>query len=223
MQFMNFSRLAALFFALLVIFGPVEVAAQKKKTTVDPTQALAAQIEASFNTFKPTGLSVAIVKDGQVVLHKALGLANAETNEPATTASLFNIASCSKAFTAAAIGLLVEEGKLRWEDKVIDFLPGFALSDPWVTAQFTIRDLLCHRSGLGTFDGDLLWYGSHYTDEQILAHVRYLPLRQEFRTDFGYQNNMYVFLGRSICRRPARATMSSRPTPRWHAGILTGK
>jgi CubicO group peptidase (beta-lactamase class C family) len=189
------TSLRALSLALVLILSATTLLAQKKKPSADPMQALAQQIEASYNVFKPTGLSIAIVKDGQVVLANAYGLANAETKEAAQTSSLYNIASCSKAFTAAAIGLLVEEGKLRWEDKVIDFLPGFQLSDPWVTSQFTIRELLCHRSGLGTFDGDLLWYASDYTDEQIMAHMRHLPLRQEYRTEFGYQNNLYTVAG----------------------------
>ncbi len=191
---MNPSRLRVTFLAVLILLTSLAAPAQKKKAA-DPVADLQQQVEASFNVFKPTGLSIAIVKDGQVVLSKGFGFANAETKDPALGSSLYNIASCSKAFTAAALGLLVEEGKLRWEDKVIDHLPGFQLSDPWVTAQFTVKDLLCHRSGLGTFDGDLLWYASNYTDEEIMAHMRYLPLRQEFRSEFGYQNNMYTVAG----------------------------
>jgi CubicO group peptidase (beta-lactamase class C family) len=196
MQLRNDLRRSALLTLLLWVGCSTLLLAQKHKTPVPvPSQDPAALAEGSFNTFKPTGLSVAIVKDGQVVFAKGFGFANAETKEPAQTNSLYNIASCTKAFTAAAIGLLVEEGKLRWEDKVIDHLPGFQLSDPWVTSELTIKDLLCHRSGLGTFDGDLLWYGTHYTDEQVIAHMRYLPLRQEFRTEFGYQNNLYTTAG----------------------------
>lgn len=190
-----FASIAVPVLLVLWMALPQAVLAQKKKPAADPAAQLTELIEASFNTFKPTGLSVAIVKDGQVVLAKGWGSANAETNVPAASSSLYNIASCSKAFTAAAIGLLVEEGKLRWEDKVRDHLPDFQMSDPYITANLTIRDLLCHRSGLGTFDGDLLWYGTDYTDEEIVAHIRHLPIRQEFRSEFGYQNNLYTVAG----------------------------
>lgn len=169
--------------------------AQKNKPAADPKKELLAKIEASYNVFKPAGLAVAVVKDGQVLLSQGWGTANADTKAAVHSNSVFNIASCSKAFTAAAIGLLVEEGKLRWEDKVIDYIPGFQLSDPWVTSELTIRDLLCHRSGLGTFDGDLLWYGTSYKDEDVVARMRHLPLRQGFRSEFGYQNNLYTVAG----------------------------
>ncbi|MFM2376091.1 MAG: hypothetical protein RLZZ165_1188 [Bacteroidota bacterium] len=152
-------------------------------------------VEASYEAFKPTGLCVAVVKDGRVVLSKGWGSADKDANRPAESGSLFNIASCTKAFTAACIGMLVAQGKLRWEDKVIDHIAGFQLSDACITSQLTVRDLLCHRSGLGTFDGDLLWYGTDYTDEQILAHLRHLPIRQDFRSEFGYQNNLYMVAG----------------------------
>ncbi|MEY3444630.1 MAG: hypothetical protein RLZZ519_2911, partial [Bacteroidota bacterium] len=116
---------------------PSNATAQKKKTVADASTQLQQLVENSFNTFKTTGLSVAIVKDGQVVLAKGFGSANTEANTPAASGSLYNIASCSKAFTAAAIGLLVEEGKLRWEDKVRDHLPDFQMADPYITAQMT--------------------------------------------------------------------------------------
>lgn len=192
-------RLLPLFFAAFLFLGllasPSNALAQKKKTVADAATLLNTLVEASYATFKTTGLSIAIVKDDQVILSKGFGAANASNNTPAASNSLYNIASCSKAFTAAAVALLVEEGKLRWEDKVRDHLPNFQMSDPYITAQMTIRDLLCHRSGLGTFDGDLLWYGTNYTDEEIVAHVKHLPIRQEFRSEFGYQNNLYTVAG----------------------------
>ncbi|MFN8398239.1 MAG: serine hydrolase [Bacteroidia bacterium] len=192
--------LAIVSFLLAIVFLPAALHGQKGKSkpAKDPAAELTQLVEGSFNTFKPAGLSVAVVKDGQVVLAKGWGTANASNGTPVTGGSLFNIASCSKAFTAAAIALLVEEGKLRWDDKVVNHLPGFQMSDPYITSQLTVRDLLCHRSGLGTFDGDLLWYGTNYSDEEIIAHLRYLPIRQEFRSEFGYQNNLYTAAGMII-------------------------
>ncbi|MEM7038681.1 MAG: serine hydrolase, partial [Bacteroidota bacterium] len=155
-------------------------------------------IAASFETFAPTGLAVAVVKDGEIVYKSAFGTKNVEVGGNVNTASLFNIASCSKAFTAACIALLVDDGKLKWEDKVIDYIPGFRLDDPYITSEITVRDLLCHRSGLGTFYGDLLWYGTNYSNEEIIRRMRYLPIKREFRTEFGYQNNMYMIAGEIV-------------------------
>ncbi|MFN8208447.1 MAG: serine hydrolase [Bacteroidales bacterium] len=152
----------------------------------------------AFSTFKPVGLSVAVIRDGKLVYKNALGYADIQSGEKLTTAHNFNIASCSKAFTSACIGLLVEEGKLHWNDKVVDILPEFRLSDPWITNELTVTDLLCHRSGLKTFEGDLLWYGSDYSDSVIMHRMRYLPIEQEFRSSFGYQNLMYMVAGEVI-------------------------
>lgn len=155
-------------------------------------------VAASFEKFETTGLAVAVVKDGKVVWKVAMGTKNAEKKEKMDTQALFSIASCSKAFTAAGVALLVQEGRLKWTDKVIDYIPGFQLADPCITSQLTVEDLLCHRSGLGTFYGDLLWYGTEYTNAEIIARMRHLPLTQQFRSQFGYQNNMYMLAGEVI-------------------------
>ena len=152
-------------------------------------------VNRAFEVFKPAGLAVAIVKDSSVIYHKGLGMADAEKNIPVKTTSLFNIASCTKAFTAAAIGILVDEGKIKWTDKVTDYIPEFRLSDDYITREMTIEDLLCHRSGLGTFYGDLLWYNTDYTDEDVIKHVRYEPVTKRFGIQFGYQNIMFMIAG----------------------------
>jgi CubicO group peptidase (beta-lactamase class C family) len=154
----------------------------------------------AFEQLEPTGLCVAVVKDGAIVYKKAIGYKNAESHTALDTRSLFNIASCSKAFTAAAIGILVEQGKLKWTDKVVQYIPELRLSDPYITRELDITDILSHRSGLATFDGDLLWYGTDYTDEQIIDHMQYLPISQGFRRDFGYQNLMFMLAGKVVER-----------------------
>jgi CubicO group peptidase (beta-lactamase class C family) len=152
-------------------------------------------ITKAFETFKPTGLAVAIVKDSSIIFHKAMGLSNADLNKPVNTTSLFNIASCSKAFTAACIGILVDEKKLKWSDKVISYFPEFKLADDYITKELTVEDLLCHRSGLGTFYGDLLWYNSVYTDEEVMRRIRNEPITRRFGIEFGYQNIMFMIAG----------------------------
>lgn len=180
---------------LLLVLPAVAQKPKAPKEAAKPAVSIGSLATQSFNTFQPTGFAVAVVKDGELLYSAGFGKRSA-ANGPAVDAnSLFNIASCSKAFTAAAMAALVEDGKLKWDDKVTDHLPGFRLEDPWVTAQLTLRDLLCHRSGLATFYGDLLWYGTTYTDEEILARLRHIKLLNEFRSQYGYQNNMYMVAG----------------------------
>lgn len=147
---------------------------------------------------KIPGLAIGIIKDGQIAFQSSYGYVKAGETLKANTSSLYGIASLSKAFTAAAMGMLVEEGKVKWTDKVTDILPNWKLSDPAVTAMFTVEDLLCHRSGLKTFDGDLLWYGTNYSREEIITRIQYLPLSYEYRAGFGYQNIMYITAGEVI-------------------------
>jgi CubicO group peptidase (beta-lactamase class C family) len=116
--------------------------------------------------------------------------------------TLFGIASNSKAFTSAALGMLIDEGKLKWDDKVRDHIPGFKLYDPYVTEEFTIRDLLTHRSGLGLGAGDLMMFpdGSDFTKEDIIHNLRYLKAVSGFRTKYDYDNNLYVVAGEVIAK-----------------------
>jgi CubicO group peptidase (beta-lactamase class C family) len=104
----------------------------------------------------------------------------------------------SKAFTTAIIGMLVQEGKLDWNDRVKKYLPYFELYDPWVSHAVTVRDLLCHRVGLGTFSGDVIWYKSDLTAEEIIKRLRHLPQAFDFRAGYGYSNVMYVTAGELI-------------------------
>lgn len=155
-------------------------------------------VQRARDTFGTTGLAIAVVQDGEVVYAAAFG--QAEQGTPLSTAHLFNIASCTKAFTAAALAILVEEGRLSWDDKVTDWIPEFRLSDDWITRQLKVRDLLCHRSGLATFMGDLLWYHTDYSDEEVMRRMRFLPIERDFRGEFGYQNNLYMVAGLIVTR-----------------------
>ena len=160
------------------------------------------KLDAYFNqalsNYELPGMAVGIVKDGKVVFAKGYGNLRKGQKDGVSESSVFAIASLSKAFTAAAIGMLVDEGKLDWDDKVSEYLPHFKLHDDYITSQLTVRDLLCHRSGLNTFDGDLLWYGTNYTRKEILGRIRELPVKSEFRTRFGYQNIMFLAAGELI-------------------------
>jgi CubicO group peptidase (beta-lactamase class C family) len=143
---------------LALLFSATLVAPLSARQTPTPPPDLDRYVADVLRTFQVPGVSVAIVKDGHVVLAKGYGVK--ELGKPALVDAdtKFGIASNTKLFTATALGLLVEEGKIGWDRPVIDYLPSFRLSDPYVTSQMTIRDLLVHRSGLGLGAGDLLWW-----------------------------------------------------------------
>jgi CubicO group peptidase (beta-lactamase class C family) len=144
--------------------------------------------------FGVVGLAVAVVKDGQVVYAKGFGERRLGGGEEVDSHTLFAIGSNTKAFTAAAIGILVDEKKMGWDDAVTKHLPWFALYDPYVTREITVRDLLSHRSGLGR-RGDANWYATDFGREEIVRRVRFLKPDSSFRSEAGYQNTMFLAAG----------------------------
>lgn len=144
------------------------------------------------------GMAVAIVKEGKVIFSEGFGVRNINEKTRVDSKTMFPIASNTKAFTAASLAILVDEGKIDWQDKVVDYIPWFQLYDPYVTASITIRDLLCHRSGLATFSGDLVWYGSAWSRNEVIRRARYLKPVYGFREHFGYSNIMYLTAGEII-------------------------
>ena len=145
------------------------------------------------------GIAVAIVRDGKLVFAKGYGVRKKGSSAPVTPRTIFGIASNTKAFTAAALAILVDEGKIRWDDPVIKYLPYFRMYDPYVTRTITIRDLLTHRSGLGLGAGDLLfWPQSTYTRKEIIRRLQFIKPRFSFRSRFAYCNICYVVAGEII-------------------------
>ncbi len=166
---------------------------------------LDAYFEKARKDWEVPGIAIAIVKDGKTILAKGYGVREMGKPQPVDENTLFAIASNSKAFTAALVAGLVEEGKLKWDDRVLDYLPYFQLYDPYVTADTRIRDLLCHRVGLRTFSGDLLWYGTPYTPEEVLRRARYLKQTFPFRSGYGYSNLMFIAAGEVIAKVTGRS------------------
>lgn len=162
--------------------------------------ALDAYIADAVVKFDQPGLAVGIVKDGALIWSKGYGKLDLAKADPVTPNSVFYCASISKAFTACAVGLLVDEGKLAWNDPVRKHMPEFATPLPYITEQFLVKDLLCHRSGWITFDGDLLWYGTNYDQRQILARHAQEPMTLPFRDEFGYSNLMFIAAAQLIER-----------------------
>jgi CubicO group peptidase (beta-lactamase class C family) len=159
-------------------------------------------VERTLRTFDVPGIAVCVIKDGKVIHMKGYGMRSLDTRQPVDEHTLFGIASNSKAFTTAALGMLVDEGKLNWDDKVRKYIPEFKLFDPWVTEEFTIRDLLCHRSGLGLGAGDLMFFpdSSDFTITDILHNLQFLKPVTSFRSQYAYDNNLYIVAGEVVAR-----------------------
>jgi CubicO group peptidase (beta-lactamase class C family) len=170
----------------------------KAGLTTEQIAALDVRIEQMRKDWDVPGLSVAIVQNDQVLLCKGYGVRELGKDVAVDEDTLYAIASNSKAFTAAALAILVDEGKVRWDDPVSKYLPWLRLSDPLATSDLRVRDLLCHRSGLGTFSGDLLWWGTPYSPREILERSVHLKLENPFRGGYGYSNLMYLAAGEVI-------------------------
>jgi CubicO group peptidase (beta-lactamase class C family) len=170
----------------------------------------------AMETFQTPGIAIGVVQGGELVYARGHGVREIGRPDPVDPDTLFQIASLTKAFTAAALGILVDEGKLDWDDPVIDYLPEFRMYDPWVTREFTIRDLLTHRSGLGLGAGDLLfWPQAKSTPEDIMRAMRHLQPETSFRTAYAYDNLLYAIAGELVGAprgggRPARADVLQR-------------
>lgn len=148
------------------------------------------------------GVAVAVVKDDKIVHLKGYGVTSINSTEQVNENTLFAIASNSKAFTTAALAILVDEGKINWSDKVVDHIPEFKMYDPYVTENFNIQDLLTHRSGLGLGAGDLMFFpdGSDFTIKDVLNSFQYQKPVSAFRTKYDYDNLLYVVAGEVVAR-----------------------
>jgi CubicO group peptidase (beta-lactamase class C family) len=153
-------------------------------------------VSRAMRDWEVPGLAIAIVKNDKVLLAKGYGARKLGESAAVDERTMFAVGSTSKAFTAATIAMLVDEGKIKWDDPVTKFLPGFQLYDTYATREITVRDLLSHRSGLER--GDLLWYATSYDRDEILRRVRYLKPGWSFRSRFGYQNIMFLGAGQVV-------------------------
>lgn len=192
----------------LAAAGQIQLKARPKATVGPAVPASAAAVlppgfdalvARAMTTFEVPGLAVAVVKDGYIVLAKGYGVRRLGAPEPVDARTLFGIASNTKVFTATALGLLVEGGKIEWDAPVTRYLPWFQMSDPYVTRELTVRDLLVHRSGLGLGAGDLLLFPeTTYSRREIVGRLRHVPLATSFRSAYAYDNVLYVAAGELI-------------------------
>ena len=148
--------------------------------------------------FDAPGFAVGVIQDGEVILSEGFGTRTIGEEEEVDGGTLFAIASNTKAFIATAIAKLHEEGQLDLDEPVQTYLPYFQLYDEYVSQHTTVRDLLCHRVGLGTFSGDAIWYKSEKSAEEIIRQIRHLPQAYEWRAGYGYTNLMFITAGEVI-------------------------
>jgi len=159
-------------------------------------------VEDAMEKFTVAGAAVGVVKDGAIIHAKGYGVKSVDTGEKVDEHTSFAIASNTKAFTTAALAILVEEGKISWQDRVIDYIPEFRMYNDYVTSHFNIEDLLTHRSGLGLGAGDLQFWpgGSDFTMADLLTNFQYFEPASAFRTKYDYDNVLYVVAGEVIKR-----------------------
>jgi CubicO group peptidase (beta-lactamase class C family) len=157
-----------------------------------------AYVSRGLQVLETPGAAIAVVKDGKVLLARGYGVRTLGDSARVDAHTLFQIASNTKAFTTAALAMLADDGKLSWDDRVTRFLPGFQLYDPYVTREFTLRDLVTHRSGLGLGAGDLLWFHSTYTREEVAYRIRFAKPVSSFRSQYAYDNVLYIVAGEVV-------------------------
>ena len=205
------TRIAA---AILLALGAVthigaaaQTAAVAGAAAIAPstTYDLDADVARVLKTFDVPGMAIAIVKDGKVVAARGFGLRKLGEPAPVDGQTLFEVASNSKAFTAAALAMLVDEGQLAWDDPVIKHLPDFQMYDAYVTREMTVRDLLVHRSGLGLGAGDLLWWPTtSFSTDDIIARLRHVRPATSFRSAYAYDNLLYIVAGKIIAQKAGK-------------------
>ncbi|HTY38338.1 MAG TPA: serine hydrolase [Bacteroidota bacterium] len=195
------SRLLAAVFLSMLIAAFVSVNELSAQT--EPFPGLNDYVAKAMKQWETPGLALAIVRNDSVIFQKGYGVRRLGGKDPVTPRTMFAIASTTKAMTVACLGMLVDSTKMRWDDPVTNYLPWFQLYDPYVTRELTVRDLLCHRTGLDR--GDNLWYFSPYSREEVLRRIRFLKPTWSFRSHYGYQNIMFIAAGEII---PAVTKMS---------------
>lgn len=186
---------SALALGLACLAGLAPASAQKR--AADPLAGFDRWIDSAMTKAGAVGLAIAVVKNDSVIFAKGFGVKKLGDPAPVTTKTLFAIGSTSKAMTATAVGILVDEGRLGWHDKVADRLPSYQLADPGLTREVTIADLLTHRTGLPGSD-DRLWMGSRHSRAEVIRRSRYLAATHGLRTTFDYYNIGFLTAGEIV-------------------------
>lgn len=177
----------------LLVAGVANVIAVGALPAAPAKDAIDGSVRRAMEVFNVPGMAISIVHEGELVHSAGYGDVAVDSSQRVDDRTLFQIGSVSKAFTAATLAILADEGKLDWDDPVIDYLPEFRMYDAWVTREFTIRDLLTHRSGLPLGAGDLLMFpDGNATPAEVVQALRHLKPATSFRSEFAYDNLLYI-------------------------------
>lgn len=182
-----------------ILLLSVQVNAQKSKQgkpAIDTTEAFDTYVQKAIKDWEIPGLAIVVVKNNKIVFKNTYGTTELGTGNKVNNETLFACASTTKAMTAAAMGILVDQGKVKWDDPVIKYLPGFRLFDPYVTTQMRVRDLFLHNSGVG--NTDFLWTFNSITGDETVEKMQLVPPSYSFRAGFIYQNIFYHIAGKVI-------------------------
>jgi CubicO group peptidase (beta-lactamase class C family) len=191
---------AALAQAPVAVSTPASASAEVSAYNLD------ADVARAMKLFDVPGIAIAVVKDGKVVAARGFGVRKLGAPDKVDAKTLFEVASNSKAFTAAALAMLVDEGKLAWDDPVTKHLPDFQMYDAYVTHEMTVRDLLTHRSGLGLGAGDLLWWPTtNFSTDEIIHKLRFIAPSTSFRSSYAYDNLLYIVAGKIIAAKSGKS------------------
>ncbi len=185
--------------ALWLLATTIVVSAERAHAQLD-TAAIDDVAERVMALYSVPGMAVGVIKDGEVIFSSGYGVRELGKSERIDDETMFKIASNTKAFTTASLALLVDEGKLNWDDKVIDHIPDFRMYDPWVTREFTVIDLLTHRSGLEPYAGDMMLWPepNDFSRADILHNLRYFKPNSSFRSKYAYDNLLYIIAGELV-------------------------
>ena len=208
----RFTRIAAaaLFALTGAALAPAAVHAQAEAANAAVVTTAAAydpeaDVARVMKLFDVPGIAIAVVKDGKVLVAQGYGVRKLGAPDKVDGKTLFEVASNSKAFTAAALAMLVDEGKLAWDDPVTKHLPDFQMADAYVTHEMTVRDLLTHRSGLGLGAGDLLWWPTTtFSSDEIIHKLRFIPPATSFRSSYAYDNLLYIVAGKIVASKSGK-------------------
>ena len=182
--------------AIALASAAPQLLAQGASTAREPYPGWDAYVNQALATWKVPGTAIAIVRNDSVIYARGYGVRQVGATQSVDERTVFAIGSSSKAFTAAAAAMLADEKKLSLDGQASLYFPGFQLADPYASRELTVRDLLSHRSGLAR--GEMVWYGSGYDRDEIVRRVRFLQPTWSFRSQFGYQNIMYIAAGQIV-------------------------
>ncbi|MFT4032516.1 MAG: serine hydrolase [Siphonobacter sp.] len=169
---------------------------KKKSPSPDPAAAYDEYVQRTMKEWEIPGMAIVVVKDNKVLFKKGYGVRKINTADPVDTQTLFTCASTTKAMTATCLGMLVDEGKVKWDDPVEDYLPDFQLYDVYASRNLRVRDLLIHNSGVG--NTDFLWTEMNVSSDEVLRKMRYVKPSYPFRGGYTYQNIFFLAAGKVI-------------------------